>query len=690
MRWYSPDLTNESISNACLTKLENILHSESSEDVNMSTKYSQLHKEQKFEKLLIDIRSADYHTIEQCLYLIAENNDETVQLIWKLSKQYSETNFDKYICGYCKIRKHIGTLDCSRYLCRHGIISDQLLESIIDCSSDQASHDDLLWNHLENELKQHDTSKQIKEALTSTLKTYSKKYADVSTEIREWLCDPKTKFKCSCQELRLPLLKPANNCETDTDTSAVDFEEAEITGKRKSRCNSKSTRGTRRVSFRSRGSKYRQNRSQSATNAINQREVVPKRPWSFESISSSQHDIDYVNVPSFQRETDTKCVDHKKTTKIFNFNNIHGPISFGNRFMRVGNQEVSDTSNDTDGYMSNSSNMDLRKSFKSDNLKPTSHEGITSADVSSCSSNIFIPPKTIESVSNETATSTSVLKTDGAEMFSGRDENHASVTLQKSSTEANALETTDIKRNTTSMKVNNTVKHSADFTETFNHETADNDDETQKSTVESQADLAHTTFEEDTASSKGPFELGESDADTQVFFNVRRTQVVNDKSFERTGAKSEDKHIELITSSSTDKATDKAYTNKENIKHYSPTDDKNVKKDADVTDQIQTDIIASPSIDKNRDSTDKSRKKEEKHSKPTTENMNVTEEKNDKTEEKQFEHKQNAVENTDGKNKHIQIPNDVVTTLLNRAVIRQKKKSTLKQEQTKSGRKTQK
>ena len=426
MQWYSPDLINESISNACLLELERIL---CSENTKTHTKYSHLHEKQKFEKLLVDIKSADYHSIEKCLQLIAEYSNETVQLIWKLFKQYSQANLDKCICGYCKIRKHVDIRDCSRYFWRQNIISDQLFENIILSNSDQASCD-LLWNDLENEMNQHAISKHIKEALNATLETYFNTYADLSTEIEEWLCDPKTKFKCSCQELHLQLLKPADN-ETDSDTFTTDFNETETTDTKINRCNSKSSSGRCRLSFRRSDSKGRQIRSQSVTNAKDQREIVPKRSLSCETFSNPKCDSDTpINF------------DSNKATKIYNFKNINGPISVGNHIVRMGNHELSDTSNDSDGCLSNDSNMDLRISLKSNDLKSTCNQGTISANVSSCTSKMALPMNTIASVSEETATSSSVLKPDGAETFSGKNETYTSVALQKpSSTKANAFGT---------------------------------------------------------------------------------------------------------------------------------------------------------------------------------------------------------------------------------------------------------
>lgn len=422
MQWYSPDLINKSISNACLLKLERILYSE---NMNTHTKYSHLHEKQKFEKLLVDSKSADYHTIEQCLCLIAEDNHETVQNIWKLFKRYSETNFDEYICGYCKIRKQLNIKDCSRYFWRHSIISDQLYENIVISSSDQASHNPL-WNDLEKELKQHDTSKNIIEALAATLKNYSNTYAKLSIEIREWLCDPKTKFKCSCQELHLQLLKPA-----DTDTFTTDYDEAEIADKRKSRCKRKSASDTRTPSFRRRDSKRRQIRSQSLTDAEDhQREIIPKRALSCETISSSEFDTD---VPI--------SIDRKKVTKIFNFKNIKGPINIGNHSIRMENQEAPDRSDDIGDFIPVGSNKDLQKSVLLNDFKAISQQGTFSASVSSCTSNMVLPVNLITSISEETATSSSVLKSDAAEPLSEKNKNFTTLKLQKpSSTKANTSE----------------------------------------------------------------------------------------------------------------------------------------------------------------------------------------------------------------------------------------------------------
>ena len=55
-------------------------------------------------------------------------------------------------------------------------------------------------------------------------------------------------------------------------------------------------------------------------------------------------------------------VGKKKTTKIFNFHNTNGPVSVGNKFVRVGKKLIPDSSNDTDGNTKNISDSEFGRS----------------------------------------------------------------------------------------------------------------------------------------------------------------------------------------------------------------------------------------------------------------------------------------------------------------------------------------
>ena len=528
VQWYSPNLIDKPISNACLSKLERILHSEQRKK---HTNYSQLHKKQKFEKIVLDIKSAEYHVIEQCLGLIAESNNETVQLIWKLFKQYSDTNFNNFICGYCKIRKRINIRDCGRYFWRHSIISDQLFDKIVSSGSDQASHD-ALWNDLDDELKHSDTSVLVTEAISATLEKYSNIYSGLRAELREWLCNHTTKFKCSCQKLHSLLSRPADDLESETDTLTSDYDSEEIIKSRRRNHTSRSTSSTRRKKIRGRDSNDQGTRSYSITTTNEHREIIPKRAVPSEMISKSLPD-----------NTISVNDGRKKTTKIFHFTNNSGPVSVGNRFVRVGNQQISDTSNDTDCYSTNASDDDIRKplqstgetkkrshtfrssrfdtnhsrgyaaTFELKELKTGHQDNTVSAAERSCS---HLPINPVAVSSNEFVKPSLTLKNDRV------DEGCSTMTEKKLSTDgSNTMETTLLTKITASMTVKD-MKQTAALTDNSDYETADEGNETEEATVEIHEDSKHNGSNE-----PEPVEIENVDIGYQRSMTVKKTTLTD-------------------------------------------------------------------------------------------------------------------------------------------------------------------
>ena len=489
-----------------------------------------MHRKQKFEKIVLDIKSAEYHVIEQCLRLIAESNNETVQLIWKLFKQYSDTNFNKFICGYCKIRKHVSIRDCSRYFWRHSIISDQLFDKIVSSGSDQASHE-ALWNDLDDELKHSENSVLVTEAISATLEKYSNIYSDLRAELREWLCNPTTKFKCSCQMLRSLLSRPADDLDSETDILTSDYDAEEIMKNRRRNRTSRSTSSTRRRKFRGRDSNGQGTRSYSITATNENREIIRKRAVSSEMFSKSLPD-----------NTISVNDGRKKTTKIFHFTNNSGPVSVGNRFVRVGNQQISDTSIDTDCYSTNVSEDDIRKplqsigetkksprtfrssrfdtnhsrnhstTFELKELKTGSQEKTVSAAEWSCS-HLSISPV---ASSNEFAKPSLTLKNDGV------DEGCSTMTEKKlSRNEVNTMEMALLTKTTASMIVKD-MKQTAAYIDNSEYETADEGNEAEEAAVEIHEDSKRNAFNE-----PEPVEIENVDIVYQRSMTVKKTTLTD-------------------------------------------------------------------------------------------------------------------------------------------------------------------
>ena len=351
MQWYSPDLLKILISDASITKLGGILNCEKKKD----TWYYLLSKQQRTLKLLVDIVNSDFDTMKQCLNIIDESNPGAVQSVRKLFKYCQENGVDTCLCEFCKIRNGLNIKHFNVYLWQHGIITSRLFELIGVSSLDKKS-ETKVWNDLENELQAYSSQQHIVEALLNTLKNHPEEYSDLAIDIRGWLENPQSKFICQCHMLYLKALKRGAQLESDPETNAYAVGTSkylQAVSSDHSRRKNKSKSAITKCSTRKKSTNLSESKDQKS-----KCKALAKHQTSDKGLVSYQAPL-RENVPSsVQATTDHITIDRKKSTQVLNINNVK-TVNVGNKYMKIGNVQLSETSNDTESCTPNDSESDV-------------------------------------------------------------------------------------------------------------------------------------------------------------------------------------------------------------------------------------------------------------------------------------------------------------------------------------------
>lgn len=317
VQWYCPELINRPMSGQHLVRLERILHFEPAKN---DIKYTQASDEAKFEKLLVNIKSAEYDTIKKCLSLIELYNSETVQQIWKLYKQLTKQTSSTCFCGYCKLRQYVDINHCNIFLWRQRIISDRLYQSIALSSPDQSSQD-TLWNQLQGELTLYHTPKHVVEALSSAIKNHA--VGHLRAELQEWLHSYKPEFRCTCGEFHQQLLRLS-----------------EYTGPNVKRWLSDLDSEKRVKERRFSDSNIRELADQGGSDFLKS---------SSKSVTASEKGSvrSYQSFKSLSEEVILSTPVVRNTKNIYHFQNIQGNLSLGNTTVATEKQQLSDSSDES-------------------------------------------------------------------------------------------------------------------------------------------------------------------------------------------------------------------------------------------------------------------------------------------------------------------------------------------------------
>ena len=205
IQWMSPDLiVGHTDASSIVARLEELLNLEWEQ---LYTKYGKLAEEDKLEMILIEMKNMGFEIMEECLNVLKIFVPDAINDLWKIYKQYLNTNFDKIVCLYCKIRSRVDIKHCSRYLHRRGIISGHLHKIILGRNATIGSQEDL-WNELEEECNKYHTPKHIVEAINNGLHSQGDQYKFMLPDIKNWLNQENPTFKCKCQEAFSEMFMP--------------------------------------------------------------------------------------------------------------------------------------------------------------------------------------------------------------------------------------------------------------------------------------------------------------------------------------------------------------------------------------------------------------------------------------------------------------------------------------------------